>query len=71
MGTEAPPTVAPELTPLPDPPPHSRGTAAHAQIILDERYRISYHGERGAANDNLAQNLSIILNVQYDLKDRE
>ena len=72
-GIEAPatpPAVAPELTPLPYLTPHSRGTAAHAQTLIDERYRTPYHGEGGTTN-NLAGNLSNIVNVQCDLKGRE
>ena len=41
MGTEAPttpPALALELIPLPDSTPHSRGTAAHAKTLVDERY---------------------------------
>jgi len=45
METEAPttpPAVVPELIHLPDSTPHSRGTAAHAQSLVDERYRVPH-----------------------------
>jgi len=63
MGTVAPttpPAVDPVLLPLPESTPHSRGSAAHAQTLLDERYNKPFIIEIGASADNLVIGLEIL-----------
>ena len=46
LGTVAPttpPTAAPVLLPLPDSTPHSHGSAAHTQTLVEKRYITSHH----------------------------
>jgi hypothetical protein len=61
MGTVAPttpPAVAPVVLPLPESTPHSRGSAARAQTLVDERY--PHIIEISALADNLVIGLEIL-----------
>ena len=63
MGTvvpTTPPAIAPVLKPLPESTPHSRGSAAHAQNLVDERYVPSHILEIGGFTDNLVIELETL-----------